>query len=242
MSDKHLAAGSPCPPLEPGVLRCYSMRYCPFAQRARLVLAAKQVRFDIVNINLRQKPDWFLAKNPLGKVPALEAGGETIYESTIVCDYLDDRFPEPALYPNDPWEKARDRVYVELWAKVYGPMYKIYSAKGDQQTMAEAFESFLSGLDIFETELSRRGTTYFGGVRPAMLDYMIWPHSERFAMLTMFAGEGYEIPRDRYPNMLSWIGKMKEDPAVRKSYFTPEEHLKFIKGMINGNPDYDGEE
>nr|XP_027226650.1 pyrimidodiazepine synthase-like [Penaeus vannamei] len=150
MSDKHLAAGSTCPPLHPGVLRCYSMRYCPFAQRTRLVLDVKGVNFEIVNINLQNKPDWFLAKNPLGKVPALEIDGETIFESDILCDYLDELYPEPALYPKDPWKKANDRVYVEL-------------LKGDKQVIAKAFEEFLSGLDIFETELARRGTTYFGG-------------------------------------------------------------------------------
>ncbi|ROT85387.1 putative pyrimidodiazepine synthase-like [Penaeus vannamei] len=131
---------STCPPLHPGVLRCYSMRYCPFAQRTRLVLDVKGAR----------------------KVPALEIDGETIFESDILCDYLDELYPEPALYPKDPWKKANDRVYVEL-LKVYAPMYKIYFAKGDKQVIAKAFEEFLSGLDIFETELARRGTTYFGG-------------------------------------------------------------------------------
>ncbi|ROT74382.1 hypothetical protein C7M84_007125 [Penaeus vannamei] len=228
MSDKHLAAGSTCPPLHPGVLRCYSMRYCPFAQRTRLVLDVKGANFEIVNINLQNKPDWFLAKNPLGKVPALEIDGETIFESDILCDYLDELYPEPALYPKDPWKKANDRVYVELWSK------------GDKQVIAKAFEEFLSGLDIFETELARRGTTYFGGEKPAMLDYMIWPHSERFSMLSLLAGDGHEIPQHRYPNMFSWIDRMKEDPAVKKIYFTPEEHLKFVEGLIGGNPPFDG--
>ncbi|XP_047486611.1 pyrimidodiazepine synthase-like [Penaeus chinensis] len=242
MSDKHLAAGSPCPPLQPGVMRIYSMRFCPFAQRVRLVLDAKGVNFELVNINTHSKPDWFLGKSPLGKVPVLERDGEIICESAILSDYLDEVYPEPALYPKDPWKKAHDRSLAELWSKVYGPMYKMYSAKGDKQAKTKAFEDFLSGLDLFERELAKRGSTYFGGERPGMLDYMIWPHAERFAMLTMLAGDGYEIPQHRHPNMFSWINRMKEDPAVKTTYLTPEQHFEFVKGFIGGNPEYDREQ
>lgn len=73
-------------------------------------------RYDIVNINLRSKPEWFFAKNPLGKVPALETeNGDVIYESQVTCDYLDQVFPEPKLNPADPLKMARDRMLLELF-------------------------------------------------------------------------------------------------------------------------------
>ncbi|XP_026873432.1 glutathione S-transferase omega-1 isoform X2 [Electrophorus electricus] len=59
-------------PVPNGQIRIYSMRFCPFAQRTRLVLSAKGVKHETVNINLKDKPEWFLAKNPLGLVPTLE--------------------------------------------------------------------------------------------------------------------------------------------------------------------------
>uniref|UniRef100_A0A3Q1ERT0 Glutathione S-transferase omega 1 n=1 Tax=Acanthochromis polyacanthus TaxID=80966 RepID=A0A3Q1ERT0_9TELE len=78
-----------------------SMRFCPFAQRARLVLAAKGINHETVNINLKEKPDWFLAKNPLGLVPVLEtSAGEIIYESPITCDYLDEVYAGKKLFTN----------------------------------------------------------------------------------------------------------------------------------------------
>lgn len=63
---RFLVLGSEKPPKKEGVLRLYSMLYCPFAERARLVLKAKNLPHDIVNINLQSKPDWFLELNPAG--------------------------------------------------------------------------------------------------------------------------------------------------------------------------------
>lgn len=64
-----------------------------------------------MNINLKRRPSWFLARCPLAKVPALErANGDTICESLITMEYLDEVYPEPAILPRDPWSKALDKV------------------------------------------------------------------------------------------------------------------------------------
>ena len=65
------------------------------------------------------KPDWYFARNPLGKVPCLEIDGKIIFESLITADYLDEVFQEPYLLNNpDPYLKAQDRIYIELFNKV----------------------------------------------------------------------------------------------------------------------------
>uniref|UniRef100_A0A3B5LDU1 Glutathione S-transferase omega n=1 Tax=Xiphophorus couchianus TaxID=32473 RepID=A0A3B5LDU1_9TELE len=91
-TEKCFAKGSPAPgPVPKGQLHLYSMRFCPFAQRTRLALNSKGIKYDTININLKEKPEWFLEKNPLGLVPALEtSAGEVIYESSITCEYLDE--------------------------------------------------------------------------------------------------------------------------------------------------------
>jgi len=76
-------------------------------------------RHDVVNIKLSDKPEWFFEKNPLGKVPAIETeSGECLYESLIVADYLDEKYPERPLQPKDPMQKAKDRILVEHFNKV----------------------------------------------------------------------------------------------------------------------------
>lgn len=75
--------------------------------------------YDIVNIKLSDKPEWFLEKYPLGKVPAIETeSGDSLYESLIISDYLDEKYPERPLQPKDPMQKAKDRILVEHFSKV----------------------------------------------------------------------------------------------------------------------------
>lgn len=243
MSEKHLATGSECPPQNTGILRCYSMKYCPYAERTRLVLNAKNIEHDIVNVNLKQKPAWLFEKNPLGKVPALELNDDVLIESLITCDYLDEKYPEPVLYPNDAWKKAKDRIMIELFSKVTSPMYKLNFNSDDASLVPSICEDVRLGLDIFEKELVKRDTLLFGGDKPAMLDYMIWPWMERLPMAQNLIGEAHNLtPKDRFPKLLAWEEAMKKDKAVLSVYITPEEHTTFrnlTKNAADGVPNYD---
>lgn len=75
--------------------------------------------YDPVFINLKSKPDWFLKRSKSGKVPALVVDdGDTLYESLIVADYLDEKFPGRNLHSKDPLKKAKDRILIENFGKV----------------------------------------------------------------------------------------------------------------------------
>lgn len=74
---------------------------------------------DVVNIKLSDKPDWYFQRNPLGKVPAIETeSGDCIYESLVIADYLDEKYPQRPLQPKDPMQKAKDRMLLEHFSKV----------------------------------------------------------------------------------------------------------------------------
>ncbi|XP_066984931.1 pyrimidodiazepine synthase-like isoform X1 [Macrobrachium rosenbergii] len=227
LTTNHMGAGSLCPPLGIGVLRCYSMKYCPYAQRTRLVLLAKNIKHEVVNVNLRSKPGWLFEKNPLGKVPVLEKDGETIYESLITCDYLDEVYPNPPLYPSDPWKKAQDKVLIDRWAKVSQAWYKIRFAVGNEEIMAKALQELHEGLDIYESELKKRKTKFYGGAKPGMLDYMIWPWAERICVLQEISGDKF-LTEERYPVLMSWMELMMSDPPVAETYLPLEAHMYFI--------------
>ncbi|PNI81794.1 GSTO1 isoform 2 [Pan troglodytes] len=119
-SARSLGKGSAPPgPVPEGSIRVYSMRFCPFAERTRLVLKAKGIRHEVININLKNKPEWFFKKNPFGLVPVLEnSQGQLIYESAITCEYLDEAYPGKKLLPDDPYEKACQKMILELFSKV----------------------------------------------------------------------------------------------------------------------------
>lgn len=71
--------------------------------------------YETININLKEKPEWFLERNPKGAVPVLEKDGKIIYESVIVCEYLDDIYPQNRLTPPDPYRKARDAILLDYY-------------------------------------------------------------------------------------------------------------------------------
>lgn len=81
-------------------------------------------RYDIVNVNLTHKPEWLIEKSPLNKVPCIELeGGETVYESLIIADYLDEAYPQNKLYPSNPLAKAKDKLLIDRFNTVISTMY-----------------------------------------------------------------------------------------------------------------------
>lgn len=130
-------SGSQLPKIpDDGKLVLYSMRFCPYAQRAHLVLDAKNIPYHTVYIDLMTKPEWFPTKSPLGKVPALEVpkAGDPLIESLVICDYLDEKYPEKPLHPKDPLQKSRDRIMVERFNAVISPYYKLCFSEPNKPT------------------------------------------------------------------------------------------------------------
>ena len=73
---------------------------------------------DIVNINLKKKPQWFLNKTPYGLVPVIENEGHIIYESSVCNDWLEETYPDPPLTNKAPYERAKDRIIMNHFDKV----------------------------------------------------------------------------------------------------------------------------
>src|SRR2546421_12079933 len=86
-------------------LRLISHKLCPYVQRAVIALTEKGVAFERIDIDLANKPDWFLAISPLGKTPVLQVGDTAIFESAVILEYLEETQPKP-LHPADPLARA----------------------------------------------------------------------------------------------------------------------------------------
>lgn len=215
------------------------MRFCPYAQRVHLVLDAKNIPYHTVFINLSEKPEWLVQKSPLLKVPALEIPGESepLIESLVIADYLDEKYPEKKLHSSDPLQKARDRILIERFSAVTAPMYKIYTFSTDNVT--EAVREVATGLQLYEDELRKRGTKFFGGdTKPGMVDLMLWPWTERSHIITLISNK-YELDTERFAKLIKWRDDMTKDPAVKTSFLSGENHLKFLETRRTGHPNYD---
>ncbi|XP_042313651.1 glutathione S-transferase omega-1 [Sceloporus undulatus] len=210
-SARSLGKGSSAPgPVPEGVIRLYSMKYCPFAQRTRLVLKAKGIKHEIVNINLKNKPDWFFKKSPFGLVPVLETSkGQLIYESPITCEYLDEAYPEKKLYPTDPYEKAYQKMLLEQFSKLPALAFKCLLGIRSGEDVSAVKTEFCENLLKFEEILVNHKTKFFGGNSVTMIDYLIWPWFERMESFQLFDC------LDHTPTLKQWVEVMKLDPAVQ---------------------------
>ncbi|MGE0482571.1 MAG: glutathione S-transferase family protein [Gammaproteobacteria bacterium] len=97
-------------------LELYTHPMSPCAQKVRIVLAEKGLAWTAIEVDLAAKANLepaYLALNPLGVVPTLVDDGRPVIESSIICEYLDDRFPAPPLRPADPWQTARMRFWMK---------------------------------------------------------------------------------------------------------------------------------
>jgi RNA polymerase-associated protein len=90
----------------------YSGTTCPFSQRCRFVLFEKGMDFEIKDVDLFNKPEDINTMNPYGQVPILVERDLTLYESNIINEYIDERFPHPQLMPADPVMRARTRLFL----------------------------------------------------------------------------------------------------------------------------------
>jgi glutathione S-transferase len=175
----------------------YTAERCPYAARARITLAEKGIAYEAVEIDLDDRPAWLYEKNALGRVPVYEEDeGLVLPESEVIMEYLEERFPEPALWPADPAERALGRLWLERFDDRLGGAY--YAARrGDG---AEELDAKLAELDrALEAQQYLTGREY--GL--ADIGYVPWilRGLERFEL---------ELP----PAVADWLERLSERPAV----------------------------
>jgi len=234
MTQKAYANGSEYPQLEKGKLRVYSMRFCPFAQRTLLVLGHYNIPHEVVNINLKNKPDWFLSRTLFGLVPVLEKDDKLVNESTICDEYLDELYGKQghSLLPADPYQKARMKILMEAFGSKIIPKHFRLSSSEDK---AKLLEEFHNDLKTFEENLSGR---YFGGDEPSMLDYHMWPFFELIPSISTLS-ELDVLPKDKFPKLSRWVEEMMLLPSVKCVYHNSERHAAFMRSFLTGSAEYD---
>jgi len=150
---------------------------CPFVQRAAIVLLEKGVPFDRVNIDLAAKPDWFLGISPNGKVPLLRVrqqdGAEAvIFESMVICGYLDESQDGAPMYPRDALARARQRGWVEFGTATLADAWQFLNAT-DRPTADAKRAAFRHRVQQLEGVLG--SGPYFNGAEFGMVDAVFAP-------------------------------------------------------------------
>jgi len=223
---KQFKEGSEQPKLSDKGLTVFSMRFCPYAERVRLLLNVKEIPYEVVNIDLKSKPEWFLKLNPLGKVPAiLEPGLEPLYESLILTEYLDEKYPgTKQIAPKDAYEKARQKVLIEVVMQKILPAY--YAVV--QRSEGDVLEKSLADIEHNLT------SKFFAGEKLGYVDLMVWPWFERLPALAAARDNVFEFSGKKYPKLFAWTQAMLEDPAVKATTYSKELFVQFLKTVIAG--------
>jgi glutathione S-transferase len=138
-----------------------SFELCPFVQRSVITLNEKRVGFDIKYIDLSNKPEWFLAISPLGKVPVLVVDDDTVlFESAVINEYLDE-VTEGRMLPEDPLERAYGRAWIEFSSNLLMGAYRMQTAK-DAAGVKEHASKVRDLLAKLEQKLPDDGPFFYG--------------------------------------------------------------------------------
>ena len=128
-------------------MRLIDAARCPFCSRARLALAEKEVEYETVEIDLRNRPDWLYELNPAGKVPVLD-DGFVLPESAVIMEYLEERFPERPLLPEGREARAEARLAVFRFDDLLGDDYYALR-RGEANAVPERLEKLPVGKTLF---------------------------------------------------------------------------------------------
>ena len=126
------------------MITLYDADRCPYCARVRIVLAEKAIEYETVVVDLDDRPAWIYEKNPLGRVPVLEEDAFVLPESAVINEYLEERYPEPALWPADPAERAFGRLLVFRFDELSKPYYAV---RREEEGARERLEVQLAKLN-----------------------------------------------------------------------------------------------
>jgi len=181
------------------VITLYDADRCPYCARVRIALAEKGIEYETVEIDLDDRPGWIYEKNPLGRVPVLEEDTFVLAESAVIDEYLDERYPDPPLWPADPGERALGRMLVFRFDELSKPYYAL--RRGDEGAR-ERLDAALATLDLVLQE--RR---FLSGREFGLADIAFVPWILR-------ARDRMDVDLEGFPALSEWVGRLAQRPSI----------------------------
>jgi len=181
------------------MITVYDAGRCPYCARVRITLAEKGVEYETVEIDLSDRPAWLYEKNSLGRVPVLEEGAFLLSESAVINEYLEERHPEPSLWPADGEQRALARMLVFRFDELSKPYYAL---RREDEGAEEAFDAALARLDAVLQERPFLTGPEFG---LADIAYVPWLLRARDRM-------GVDV--GRFPAVATWVERLEARPSI----------------------------
>jgi glutathione S-transferase len=236
----------------PAPLKLYAGWFCPFVQRAWIVLEEKKLPYEYIEINPYDKSPEFLALNPRGLVPTLavpvsdhgQKELRPLYESTVICEYLEEAYPEAGerlLPQDDPYERARCRIWIDhVGSRIVPAWYKLMQHTDDKPYgIQEAREGLHKPLMAFAKEMLEHGTggPWFLGDKFSLVDVVLVPWAQRLWLIDHYKSGGVGIPKkgergdaeDVWARWDQWLEAALQRKSVKETASGEKEYIDIYK-------------
>jgi len=196
--------------ISPPQLELVSHHLCPYVQRAVITLLEKDIAYDRTYIDLAHKPDWFTQISPLGKVPLLKVGDEVLFESVVICEYLDEITPG-SLHPIDPLLKAKHRAWIEFGSSILNAIAGFYNA-ADTDSFERKRQEIVDKFQRIEQSLTAQ--PYFAGKQFSLVDAVYAPIFRYFDVFGAIADFQFFT---HVPKVVNWRQALGDRPSVQQA-------------------------
>ena len=210
-------------------IELFSSDLCPYSHRVRLALAEKGVDFWHTEIDLADKPEWFLVISPLGEVPVIRHEDRFVADSTVILEYLEEVYPSPALRPKDPAKRAIARFWMKFADERLAPAISrcVEAATPEEQSRCAAV--LRDRLIFIEREgLARCGRgPYWLGPEPSLVDLTFYPFFERLPAIQQHRPVALPLISIR---LRYWLDAMRGRESVKATRKPVESYARAFGG------------
>ncbi|NGX94217.1 MAG: glutathione S-transferase family protein [Candidatus Afipia apatlaquensis] len=210
-------------------LKLISHKLCPYVQRAVISLTEKGVPFERIDIDLDNKPEWFLKISPLGKVPVLQVGDRVVFESAVILEYLEETQPRP-LHPQDPLTRAEHRAWMEFGSAVLGDIWGLETVTDEAAfnvKVKQATEKFA------RLEARLVAAPWFDGESFSLVDAVFAPVFRYFDTIDQIGD--FRILANK-PKIARWRKSLRERPSVRDA--VSPEYSALLRAFMKKHKSY----
>jgi len=194
-------------------LKLISHKLCPYVQRAVIALNEKGVAFERVDIDLANKPAWFLKISPLGKVPVLtvasDEGDIALFESNVICEYIEESQGGARLHPQDPLQRAQHRAWMEFGSAILADLWGLETTndaaifEGKREAVAAKFA---------RVEAALGAGPFFAGRDFSLVDAVFAPIFRYFDVFDEFIDLAVFA---KTPKLRKWRAELAKRPSVK---------------------------
>jgi glutathione S-transferase len=226
-------------------LKLYGGWFCPFVQRSWITIHEKKIPHQYVEINPYKKEPHFLALNPRGLVPTLavpvDAQGKeqkALFESNIICEYLDEAFTDeskygPRLLPTESYERARCRIWIDhISTRIIPAWYKLMQHTPDKPfSLDDAREELRGRIKALVEEMDPEGPWFLGSTL-SLVDICLAPWAKRLFLIDHYKEGGHGIPNsgegedgDVWKRWKKWYDAILDRDSVKETWSADERYI-----------------